>query len=67
MLSASNVHVSQGILVVAGRGRVFENLLRKSYVFKKCLCVNGLAQVVVLTHTGDGAGVMVLFACVHEK
>ena len=39
----------------------------KSYVFKKCVCVNGLAQVVVLSHTGDGAGVMVLFACVHQK
>ena len=61
MLSASNKHVSEGILVVAGRGNLFENLLRKK------LSVNGLAQVVVLSHTGDGAGVMVLFACVHQK
>ena len=32
-----------------------------------CVCVNGLAQFVILSHTGDSAGVMVFFACVHQK
>ena len=30
---------------------------------KNYVCVNGLAQILVRSHTCDGAGVMVLFAC----